>query len=169
HLPPLSLALLVLGLGADDAVHAIAPNDLALVAALLDARLDLHLVPHPSRDATSLEVIWRQLHEDLVARNDPDEVHPHLSRDVRQDRMAVLELHLEHRVGEGFGDRSLHLDDVLVARLTAGHGPLTQKTPRQSATGSKNVPKPHDFGKPWSCRHAGGRVLRAAEPDSAGL
>src|SRR5678809_482573 len=56
-------------------------------------------------------------------------------------------------LGESLGDRSLHLDDVLVARLTAGHGPLTQKTPRQSATGSKNVPKPHDFGKHRSCGH----------------
>src|SRR5438270_9034766 len=97
----LTLPLLVLGLGADDAVHAVPPDDLALVAALLDARLDLHLVPHPSRDATSLEVIRRQLHEDLVARDDPNEVHPHLPGDMREDRMPVLELDLEHRVGEG--------------------------------------------------------------------
>src|SRR5207249_7125312 len=93
HVPPLTLALLVLRLGADHEDHALSPDDLALVAALLDARADLHLVPHPSRDATSLEVIWRQLHEDLVARDEPDEVHPHLPGDVCQDRMAVLELH----------------------------------------------------------------------------
>ena len=121
----------MLRLGADDAVHAIPPDDLALVAALLDARVDLHLVPHSSRDPTSLEVIRRQLHEDLVARDDPDEVHPHLPGDVRQHRVAVLELHLEHRVGEGLGDRALHLDDVLVARLTAGHALQTQSAPRQ--------------------------------------
>src|SRR5258708_36795466 len=89
---PLSLPLLVLRLGAGDAVHAIAPDDLALVAALLDARLDLHyLVPHPSRDPTPLEVIWRQLHEDLVAWNDANEIHPHLPGDVREHRVAVLE------------------------------------------------------------------------------
>src|SRR5258708_21015627 len=147
---PLSLPLLVLGLGADDAVHAIAPDDLALVAALLDARLDLHLVPHPSRDATSLEVIGRQLHEDLVAWNDPNEIHPHLPGDVREDRMAVLELHFEHRVGKSLGDRALHLDDVLVARLTSGHALQTQKAPRLRATGTKTVPKPHDLSTWWS-------------------
>src|SRR5258707_331817 len=164
---PLSLTLLVLRLRADDAVHAIPTDDLALVATLLDARLDLHLVPHPSRDATSFEVIWRQLHEDLVAWNDPNEIHPHLPGDVREHRMAVLELDLEHRVGEGLGDRALHLDDVLVARLTACHELQTQKAPRPCATGSKNVPKPHDLSKRWSReRTRDGRVLRPCDAGS---
>src|SRR4030095_11758550 len=39
---------------------------------------------------------------DPVAREDPDEIHPHLARDVGEDAMPVLELDEEHGVGAGF-------------------------------------------------------------------
>src|SRR6185503_5374824 len=102
-IPLLPLPLLVLRLGADHEDRALSPDDLALVAALLYGRPDFHsLVPHSTRDATPFEVIMAQLDQHLVPRDDTNEVHPHLSRDVREDRMSVLEFHLEHGVGEGF-------------------------------------------------------------------
>src|SRR2546422_839914 len=75
------------------------------------------LIPHSSGNASSFQVVGRQLHEDLVARHDADEVHPHLAADVREHRVPVLELDLEHRVWKGFGNGPLHFDDFFVARL----------------------------------------------------
>src|SRR6266550_6346803 len=76
------------------------------------------LVPHSPCNTSSFQVVRRQLHQDLVARHDPDEVHPHLAADVRKYRVPVLKLDLEHRVRKGFGNRPFYLDDFFVARLT---------------------------------------------------
>src|ERR671934_135070 len=81
------------------------------------------LRPDPTRDPTTLQVVWRQLHEDLVPGHDPNEIHPHLPGDVGQHVVAVLELDPEHRVGESLADHALHLDDVL-----SGHVLQTQKS-----------------------------------------
>src|SRR5262245_45849781 len=47
------------------------------------------------------EVVGAHFDGDPVAREDADEVHPHLARDVGQDTVAVLELDEEHGVGAG--------------------------------------------------------------------
>src|SRR3954462_10565414 len=73
----------------------------------------------PVGDATSAEVVRSELDLHLVAGEDPDVVHPHLSRDVGEDLVAVLELDTEHRVGEGFDDRPLDEDRVV---LGLGYG-----------------------------------------------
>src|SRR5687768_8291948 len=148
---PLSLTLLVLRLRADHEDLTVAPNDLALVATLLDGRSYLQaLVPHPPRDSAALQVVRTQFDEDLVPWDDTNEVHPHLPRDVRQDCVPVLELDLEHRVWEGFGDGALHLDHVL-GRLVTCHGLQTQGSPRRVPTGTKIVPKPPKRSNGWSC------------------
>src|SRR5207237_9594260 len=77
------------------------------------------LVPNSPRDAAPLQVVRGELDEHFVPRHDANEVHPHLAADVREDRVAVLELHLEHRVRKGLGDCPLHLDDLFVARFTS--------------------------------------------------
>src|SRR5215510_7650510 len=66
----------------------------------------------PINDPAPRQVVGRQLHEDLVARKDADEVLPHLSRDVRQHLMLVLQLHFEHRVGQRLHDRRHDLDGL---------------------------------------------------------
>src|SRR5688572_24642712 len=92
---PLSaLALFVLGDLADHPDHATPADDLALVAHFLDAASYLH-DSLPLRllvavdDASPRQVIGRQLHQDPVARQDADEVLPHLAADVRQDPVLV--------------------------------------------------------------------------------
>ena len=65
------------------------------------------------------EVVGRHLDDDLVARQDPDVVHPDLSRDGAHDDLAVLELDVEHGIGEGLYDLALKLNCVLFAH--AGH------------------------------------------------
>src|SRR3979411_1990786 len=126
-----------------------------LLAAVRHASTLLTLVTDPSRDAASLEVVRRQLDEDLVPGDDTNEVHAHLSRDVCQDCVPVLELDLEHRVREGFRYGALHLDHVF-GRLVTCHGLQTQGSPRRVPTGTKIVPKPPKPGNGWSC---GGRRL----------
>src|SRR4029453_4455614 len=55
-------------------------------------------------DATSTEVIGRELHLDTITTDDADVMHAHLAGDVGQNLMAVLQLDTEHGVGEGFYD-----------------------------------------------------------------
>ncbi len=45
----------------------------------------------PENDATLGEVVRGKLHLDFVARQEPDPVHPHLTREVARDVVAILE------------------------------------------------------------------------------
>jgi hypothetical protein len=107
----LALALLVTRVLADDHDIAVTTNDFALVANLLDAGVDLHcfsfiavFVPVASRepavtsqqflfvaidDAATGEVVWAQLYNDLVLREDSDVVLAHLARNVGKDLVSV--------------------------------------------------------------------------------
>ena len=68
------------------------------------------------------EVVGRQLDADPVARQDPDEVHPELAADVREDAVPVLQLDREHGVRQRLDDRALDFDRILLA--TADLAPL---------------------------------------------
>src|SRR6266545_8254294 len=68
----------------------------------------------PVDDPAAGQVVRRQLDRHLVPRQDLDEVHPHLARDVGQHLVAVLELHAEHRVGERLDHRALDLDALFL-------------------------------------------------------
>ena len=61
----------------------------------------------PVDDAPAGQVVRRKLDEDLVPRQDADEVLPHLPGDVREHLMLVFQLDLEHRVRQRFDDRDL--------------------------------------------------------------
>src|SRR4051812_18946096 len=94
-----------------------APDHLALVTDLLDARLDLHGPKSPScrvslvpvDDATARQVIRRELHDDPVLREDADVVLPHLAADVRQNAVPVGELDAEHGVRQRLDQAPLGL------------------------------------------------------------
>src|SRR5262245_43327236 len=51
----------------------------------------------PVDDAAPAEVVRRQLDQDAIARQDPDEVLPHLAGDVGEDAVLVVQLDAEHR------------------------------------------------------------------------
>src|SRR2546423_5631901 len=95
------------------------------------------------------QVIRSELHLDPIPREDPDVVHPHLSGDVRQHFVAVLELHPEHGVREWLNDRPLH-EDRIVFGLSQGEPPTLPLFPRRE--------------------HPAGRSSQTAEykPDCAG-
>ena len=67
-------------------------------------------------DSTASEVVGRQLHFHLVAREDPDVVLPHLPGDLRQDLVPVVQLDAEHRARKGLGDLAFDLDLVFLLR-----------------------------------------------------
>src|SRR2546428_7276970 len=123
----LSLSGLVSRILTDDPRHALTLDDLAVFAAHFDRRSYLHRFPvstspesllEPIGDSASSEVVRRQLDLHTVARQDPDEVHPHLPAHVREHLVAVLELDAEHRVRQRLDHRSLDLDRVFL-----GHRP----------------------------------------------
>jgi hypothetical protein len=64
----------------------------------------------------SIEVVGGQLDDHPVAGEDADVVHAHLPGDVRQDAVAVGQLHPEHGVREGFDDGPLDLDGAVLLR-----------------------------------------------------
>src|SRR6186997_2544512 len=80
----LPLPLLVAGFRADHAHHAMALDDLAVAAHLLDASQYLHVVLVQSvllrakRDPGARQVVRRHFDGHLVAGQDLDVVHPHL-------------------------------------------------------------------------------------------
>src|SRR5207253_2367139 len=98
----LPLPLLVLGIGADDHHGSVATNHLAVVAAGLDGGSDfqrilelsvsltLNVLLEAIGDAAPGQVVRGELHADLVAGQDPDEVHPKLAADMCEDTVAVL-------------------------------------------------------------------------------
>ena len=53
---------------------------------------------------------------DLVAGKDPDKVHPELSGNMRQNDVAVADIHLEHGVGQGFHHCALKFDYIVLCQ-----------------------------------------------------
>src|SRR4029453_14990433 len=64
----------------------------------------------PVDDAPPAQVVRGQLDQDAVARQDPDEVLPHLAGNVGENAVLVVQLDAEHRVREGFEHLGLDLD-----------------------------------------------------------
>jgi hypothetical protein len=60
-------------------------------------------------DAAPGQVVGRKLHHDAVLGEDADVVLPHLSADVGENLVSVLQLNAEHRIGQGFDHSTLDL------------------------------------------------------------
>ena len=112
----LTLSLLVLGVLADDHDFTLALDDLALLAHGLHGRSYFHLLylllasPH---DTAAGDVIGGHLYRDLVAGKDPDKVHPEFAGNMRQNDVALADIHLEHGVGQGFDNGALEFDYIV--------------------------------------------------------
>ena len=68
----------------------------------------------PVRDATSGEVVGGEFHLHLVAGENADVVHAHLSGDVGQDFVPVVERDLEHGDRKRFEDLAFQHDRVFL-------------------------------------------------------
>src|SRR5574337_937945 len=85
-------------------------------------------------NAPARQVVGRKLHGDLVARQDAYEVLAHLTGDVREHLMLVLEFDAKHGIGERLDHRGHHFDGVLFgiprfAFLLVRVVPLAHTTP----------------------------------------
>jgi hypothetical protein len=122
----LTLALLVLGVLADDANDTLAMNDLALVADRFYGCTDLHeklqflVLTYAAcllvavHNATAVQVIRAQLNGDSVTGEDADEVLAHSARNMRQYLVLVLELYLEQRIGQRLNDYRHHFNSIFL-------------------------------------------------------
>src|SRR4029079_6579395 len=136
---PSALALLVARVLTDDPHRTVAADHLALLTHLLDRRSDLQrsgpLLLVAVRDAAAGQVVGRELDLHLVAGQDPDVVHAHLPRDVREHLVAVLELYSEHGVGQWLDHCSLHEDRVVLGLCDGappGAGGAQKSTPKNT-------------------------------------
>jgi hypothetical protein len=142
----LSLALLVLGILADDAYHTLASNHLALDANLFDRCPDLHDSCYPSlrtkfrreicllslrlfipiHNPAAIQVVWAQLYGHAITGQNPDKILAHPSRDMGQDLVIVLELDLEHGIGQRLKDGCHHFNRVFLRQyVSVSAGPCT--------------------------------------------
>ncbi len=71
----------------------------------------------PIGNAPAVQIIYRQLNRDLIARQDLDVMHPHLARDMSQDIVPVLELNPKHCVWQRLEYCPLELDNVLFGQI----------------------------------------------------
>src|SRR5262249_46600675 len=66
----------------------------------------------PVGDAALGEVVRSHFDEDLVPHKDADAVLAHLARGMRDDLVAILELHPERSVGEKLGDHAWKFEQL---------------------------------------------------------
>ena len=64
-------------------------------------------------DAPAGQIVQRELHGDLVTRQDPNEIHSKLPRNRCEYLVTVLELYLEHSVREGIRNDTFYFNNVL--------------------------------------------------------
>src|SRR5258707_3234390 len=114
----LSLALLVLWVGANHAHHAAPVNHLALVAYLFyrcpyfhDPSLCFLLVAVD--DAAARQIVRRKLHGYFVSRENTNKILAHLAGNVRQHLMLVFQLHPKHGVRHRLDHRGHYFHGVL--------------------------------------------------------
>src|SRR5437773_8376234 len=121
---PLALPLLVLGVLANDAHHALAPDNLAFRTNFPHRGTNFHFGPTalsliPVSDPPTRQVVRRQLHGHLVARQDANEILPHLPGDMRQDPVLILELDAKHRVGQRLNHRRYDFDRLFFSHIVS--------------------------------------------------
>ena len=137
----LALTLLVTQVVADNHDPTLAADHLALLADRLDARVDLHVDPigvlsamtdmvnpgqvRPGKivgllvsvnDAAAGEVVGGKLDDDAVLRKDTNVVLTHLSADVCQYLVSVLQLNAEHCIGQRLDHSAFDLDGPVFLR-----------------------------------------------------
>ena len=112
----LALSLLVLGVLANYHDFALALDDFALLAHRLHGRSYFHLfyllLTSPG-DASAGQIVRRHLHRDLIAGENPDEVHSELTGDMGKDGVSLADIYHKHRVGQGFDYRALEFDYIV--------------------------------------------------------
>src|SRR5262249_29650168 len=72
----------------------------------------------PVYDSPAGQVVRRDLELDFVARQNADKVHTHLTADVGEHLVAVLQRDFEHGVGQRLLHGAFNLDDIFLGQFT---------------------------------------------------
>ena len=103
-------------------------------------------------DAATGKVVGRELDLDAVSGEDADVVHAHLSRDVGQHLVPVLELDPEHGIGQRLDDGALEDDRIFLGlgqRTSPGRTWVMQRTDgKRAERAGPSGPKEHRIGSP---------------------
>ena len=101
---------------------AFSPNDLAINTAFFDRCTNFHdaILFISENNPTPCQIIWTHLYSYLVARQDPDVVHPHFSGNGRQYFVVILQLYLEHSVRKCFNNNSILFNECLFCHTDFG-------------------------------------------------
>ena len=109
---------------ADNHHHSVAANYLAFLAYFLDGRFNFHFVVYSPfhlklrlfsapRYPPFGQVIDRNLDGDAVAGQDPDIIHPELTRYMRGYNVPVWQFHFKSRVWQTFHHNAFELDYII--------------------------------------------------------
>ena len=110
--------------GTDDPHHALAADDFAIAADTLDRSEYFHAYSPEktllsAEDDTALsQIVGRQLHGHLVAGEDADVVHAHLSGNVTEHMVPIFQLDPEGRIGKVFNHLPLHFNNVFLRHIS---------------------------------------------------
>ena len=63
-------------------------------------------------DPAAGQIVRGHLHRDLVAGQNPDEIHSEFSGNMRQNRVSISNVYLERRVRQGFHHYAFHFNHV---------------------------------------------------------
>src|SRR2546426_875286 len=102
------------------------------------------------RDPAAREVVRRQLDLHAVARQDPDEVHPHLAAHVREHPVAVVQLHSEHRVRQRLHHGPFDLDRVFFRHFRVNTSGSPSVTATVCSKWAARLPSFVTAVHPWS-------------------
>src|ERR1019366_8445961 len=93
----------------------------------------------PVDDPRAVQVVGGELAADAIARKDPDPEAPHLARHMSEHDVVVIELHAEHRVGQGLDHLALEFDLVLLRHAAShlGHLHPSEDGPSSRLSGLK--------------------------------
>src|SRR5918994_3821177 len=81
-------------------------SHIRLTDALTFIRSPFHQLSHPLDDSSPADVPRRERDEHAVSREDPDEVAPHVARQVRRHLVPAVERHPVERPGQLLGNRA---------------------------------------------------------------
>src|SRR3546814_4272532 len=87
------------------------------------------------------QVIGRELHCDLVTRQNPDVMHTHLARDVAQNYMAIFQLDAKSCVGKVLKNRSEEHTSELQSLMRISYAVFCLKKKRITIKYHKSITK----------------------------
>ena len=113
---------------ADHSQYPASSDYFTLVANWFDACANFHIIPKYLRNqyhdvtktllfgavhnSSAPQIIGGNFKLYLIAWQNPDKMHAHLTTDMGQNLMPVIQLNFKHRVGKGFHDGPLTFDDI---------------------------------------------------------